>query len=96
MAIKDCIFGLEVVVLYSDDEVMPTTVLECLAIGTLLIAHNTSGLTDLLKDCPGHLVKEHKPEYYPDQLIELFTNTQDKIVCPNNFSTKYRAKSITD
>jgi len=59
-----CIKSLDVIVMCSDHEGTPMTALEAMALGTPLIAHDTGGLKDILRDYPQLLVSDHSPEGY--------------------------------
>ena len=85
MDIKGCIFGLDAVVLCSDHEGLPMTVLECLAVGTPLIAHSTGGLTDLLKSNSDSLVVNHTATDYAERVFKLFINKHVRITFPDKF-----------
>ena len=59
-----CIQSLDIIVMCSDHEGTPMTALEAMALGTVLIAHNTGGLKDVLQEYPELLVSDHSPEGY--------------------------------
>lgn len=72
-----CLAGLDAVIMCSDHEGLPMTVLEALAVGTPILAHAVGGLNAVLADdAGGRLVAEHAPRGYSNALIQLLQ--QDK------------------
>ncbi|RYZ95840.1 MAG: glycosyltransferase, partial [Moraxellaceae bacterium] len=67
--IPSCILALNLVMMCSDHEGTPMTALETLALGTLLVAHNTGGLSELLESYPQLLVDSHTPEGYASAVV---------------------------
>lgn len=67
--IPSCIRALNLVVMCSDHEGTPMTALETLALGTVLVAHNTGGLSELLESYPQLLVDSHTPEGYASAVV---------------------------
>ncbi|HET8710885.1 MAG TPA: glycosyltransferase, partial [Spongiibacteraceae bacterium] len=71
--IASCIAALDTLVMCSDHEGLPMTVLEALAIGTPMIAHAVGGLVDVLGgDAGGMLVSDHTGAGYASALIKLY------------------------
>jgi glycosyltransferase involved in cell wall biosynthesis len=91
MDIKNCIYGLDAVVMCSDHEGLPMTALECMAIGTPLIAHDVGGLTKLMQEVPEFLVKKHNVSDYSIALIEALTNN----TLTMNFPKKYTIQNTS-
>ena len=88
-----CIKSLDVMVMCSDHEGTPMSALEAMALGTPLIAHDTGGLTDILKDYPNLLVANHSPKGYAEQVSKLLAH--DKIIV--SLSNQYTAqKNVID
>ncbi len=83
-----CIKSLDVMVMCSDHEGTPMSALEAMALGTPLIAHNTGGLTDILRDYPELLVTNHSPEGYSKQVGNLLAGTKIFV----NLSEEYTAQ----
>jgi glycosyltransferase involved in cell wall biosynthesis len=94
--IQNCIYGLDAVVMCSDHEGLPMTALECLAIGTPLIAHRTGGLTDLLKECPDRLIRHHHAEKYGSALVNLFINSPATIKYPPQNTIEHTSTCLSD
>lgn len=70
--ITACIAGLDAVVMCSDHEGLPMTVLESLAVGTPMLAHAVGGLRAILAgNAGGLLVSEHSPRGYAMALQHL-------------------------
>lgn len=83
-----CIKSLDAIVMCSDHEGTPMSALEAMALGTPLIAHDTGGLTDILKGYPTLLVANHSPEGYSEQVSKLLTGSKIAV----NLSEKYTAE----
>ncbi len=94
MDIKNCIYGLDVVVMCSDHEGLPMTALESLSIGTPLIAHDVGGLTDLLKNNPASLVKEHNVDGYLNGVIKSITESKPSTPYPSNYTIKKSVENL--
>ena len=70
--ITACLAGLDAVVMCSDHEGLPMTILEALAVGTPVLAHAVGGLNNVLADgAGGLLVREHSPTGYANALRRL-------------------------
>lgn len=70
--IASCLAGLNTLVMCSDHEGMPMTLLETIAVGTPVVGHATGGILELLKDnCGGVLVTEHNATGYATGLLQL-------------------------
>ncbi|MDB6063077.1 MAG: hypothetical protein JWM78_3180 [Verrucomicrobiaceae bacterium] len=67
-----CLAGLDVLVMCSDHEGLPMTVLESIAVTTPVVAHAVGGLTNLLhNDAFGILVTDHLPQAYASAVVGL-------------------------
>ncbi len=75
--IASCIAGLDVLVMCSDHEGTPMTLLEAIALGTPVVAHHTGGLVELLAGGNGGvLVKQHTAAGYAAAVVSLVENPQ--------------------
>ncbi len=69
-----CIAGLDALVMCSDHEGLPMTILESLAVGSPIVAHAVGGLIEVLQHRTNRaLVEEHTPSKYAEALISLIT-----------------------
>jgi glycosyltransferase involved in cell wall biosynthesis len=91
MDIKNCIYGLDAVVMCSDHEGLPMTALESIAIGTPLIAHNVGGLIGLMQETPQLLVTKHHASGYTDAVIKVITSTTPKNFIHDGFTIQRTA-----
>jgi len=87
--ISDCIYSLDLMVMPSDHEGMPMAVLEALALGTAVVAHDVGGLQEL----KGYisLVGDHSSKGYYENILE--TNRQG-VAFPPRYSAYNNAKAI--
>ncbi|MBW3225625.1 glycosyltransferase family 4 protein [Marinobacter adhaerens] len=74
---------LDILVMTSDHEGLPMTLLEALALGVPVVAHNVGGVVEILKagEC-GWIVKDNLPRRYVEvikQLINDKTETENKV-----------------
>lgn len=70
--IAACIAGLDVLVMCSDHEGLPMTILEAVAIGTRIAAHAVGGIPSVLKHYPAaELVQRHDSSSYADAVVTL-------------------------
>jgi len=83
--IRSCINSLSAVVMCSDHEGLPMTALECLALGTPMLAHRVGGLAQVLTDLPNRTTKQHSPEGYAKLVLEML----DTPTSENSLPTKY-------
>ncbi len=90
--IKNCIYGLDALVMCSDHEGLPMTALECIAIGTPLIAHSVGGLTSLMKDKQHMLVKDHNVHEYSCSVLKALTDIQQKTEYPQKYTIENSSK----
>ncbi len=75
--IATCIAGLDVLVMCSDHEGTPMTLLEAITLGTPVVAHHIGGLAELLADeSGGVLVRQHDAVGYADAVVSLLNNPQ--------------------
>jgi glycosyltransferase involved in cell wall biosynthesis len=67
-----CLAGLDALVMCSDHEGMPMTLLEAITVGTPVLAHAVGGMMDALENSErGILVTEHAAPAYASGLLEL-------------------------
>jgi glycosyltransferase involved in cell wall biosynthesis len=85
--IHDCIAALDMVIMCSDHEGLPMTALECVALGTPLLAHKTGGLVEVLAGYPGQLVTDHTASGYCEGVLGLL-NAERKA---DKLATEYSA-----
>lgn len=75
-----CLAGLDTVVMCSDHEGLPMTVLEALAVGTPMLAHAVGGLQAVLAEgAGGLLVTDHSPRGYAKALSELLQQDRSRL-----------------
>ena len=70
-----CIAGLDVLVMCSDHEGLPMTLLEALAVGTRLVAHGVGGIPAVIgsrHDCA--IVDQHDAEGYATAILKLLAS----------------------
>lgn len=76
-----CLAALDALVLCSDHEGLPMVVLESLAAGTPVLAHDVGGLTTVLaNDHGGLLVRNHSAEGYAEGLLQLLELDREILV----------------
>jgi len=96
MDIKDCIFGLNALVMCSDHEGLPMTALESIAIGTPMIAHSTGGLTNLFEQRPARLVHNHDAESYARAVYQaVVDNNNQPMKYPDEYCVEHTAADMT-
>jgi glycosyltransferase involved in cell wall biosynthesis len=75
--IVPCLAGLDALVMCSDHEGLPMTVLESIVAGTPVVAHAVGGITNVLaNETGGSLVHDHSPPGYAGALLALLHNPQ--------------------
>jgi L-malate glycosyltransferase len=75
--VHTCISSLDVLIMCSDHEGMPMTILEALALGTPVIAHRIGGLLDVLCFAPQELLLDDQgPRAYADAVVNLLSSPQ--------------------
>ena len=84
--IRSCINSLDAVVMCSDHEGLPMTALECLALGTPVIAHRTGGLTALLQEHETLTTKSNIPESYAAIINQLDRQLSKDIPYPQDYN----------
>jgi glycosyltransferase involved in cell wall biosynthesis len=94
MDIKNCIYGLDAVVMCSDHEGLPMTALESIAIGTPIIAHKVGGLISLMLEAPQLLVTTHNATGYSDAIINVIENITPKHFIHEGFTIQKTAIEI--
>lgn len=73
-----CIAGLDALVMCSDHEGLPMTLLEAMCVGTIVVGHNVGGIEDLLNDGQhGWPVVEHTAAGYAQAIIAALAHTDD-------------------
>ena len=83
--IKNCIYGLDAVIMTSDHEGLPITALESIAIGTPLIAHKVGGLIHLLQANPELLVSDHSASGYANAVTRVMRHSTPKMSYPEDY-----------
>lgn len=71
---------LDALIMPSDHEGLPMTLLETLALGIPIIAHRKGGIPEVLDEgrC-GWLVNEHTPQGYSNVILEAFENDAERL-----------------
>lgn len=79
--IAACLAALDALVMCSDHEGLPMTVLEAITVGTPVLAHAVGGLVAVLaNECGGLLVDEHDPAAYAAGLEQLLNHDRDTLI----------------
>ncbi len=94
--IPACLAGLDALVMCSDHEGMPMTLLEAIAVGTPVLAHAVGGMLEILGDkCGGVLVTEHNANGYSAGLVELLAMPAHELVAAGaaRLAERYSAQS---
>lgn len=79
--------GLDAVVICSDHEGLPMTLLECMAAGTRVVGHAIGGMTDILNQWPkGRCSTDHTAEGYATALEALLAQQADNADSAPNFN----------
>ena len=74
-----CMAALDALVICSDHEGLPMTVLESVTVGTAIVAHATGGLISVLQGEPNaRLVHEHTVHGYADAVCNLLANRSER------------------
>ena len=97
--IAACIAHLDVLVMCSDHEGLPMTLLESCALGTTIVAHKVGGIPELVSEDAGILVDEHTAEGYRAAVKQVLLSQQQRIPpgatrgpeLPEKFSAKGNA-----
>lgn len=77
--IADYIFSLDILMMCSDHEGLPMTLLEAMALDTPIISYNAGALVPYLaKECGGVLSAAHESVAYSDSLKKLLTDDQKR------------------
>ena len=92
--IRSCIAALDGMVMPSDHEGLPMAALECLALGTPLIAHHTGGLPELLAASPSSLVREHSGAGYAGAVLAMLQNGRQKTTFPAEYLASSNALKV--
>jgi glycosyltransferase involved in cell wall biosynthesis len=75
-----CVAGLDALVMCSDHEGMPMTLLEAVTAGTPVLAHAVGGMVQVLENHQGGLlVSEHNPQAYAAGLLELLALPKEEL-----------------
>ncbi len=88
-----CIDSLDVLVMCSDHEGTPMTVLEALALETPVLAHRVGGLAEVLAVYPRCLVEDHSPEGYAQALVQLLQGPLPEVGLPREYLAQTCADS---
>ncbi|HSB95820.1 MAG TPA: glycosyltransferase [Spongiibacteraceae bacterium] len=92
-----CIAGLDVLVMCSDHEGLPMTILESMALQIRIVAHAVGGLSDALRDYrQGLLVAGHSANDYADAVFRLIRQspTADPQPPMERFSARSNARAV--
>ncbi|MCW8107254.1 glycosyltransferase [Alteromonas ponticola] len=93
-AIQSWIKAMDVVVMTSDHEGLPMTSLECLTLGTPLVAHAVGGLVPLLTTAfPQGLVTEHSPHAYA-KTTQFIAKAQPLVELPQRYTASRNAQQV--
>tara|TARA_R110002049_G_scaffold239433_2_gene412646 strand:- start:18057 stop:19184 length:1128 start_codon:yes stop_codon:yes gene_type:complete len=77
--IADYIFSLDILVMCSDHEGLPMTLLEAMTLGTAIISYNAGALTPYFaRECGGVLSSAHSSEAYSESLKKLLSNDEGR------------------
>jgi len=93
--IVPCIAGLDALVMCSDHEGLPMTILEAMALRAPIVAHATGGLADALRDYPlGQLVQRHAALDY----AAAVERTIERVDIPNQelYMERFSARANAD
>ncbi len=98
------IASLDALLITSDHEGLPMTLLEAMALGTPVIAHSVGGITNVCqKGTSCWLVKQNTPELLSQKLNDCLSNKEQRRIITNmaiqqinqKYSSKNNAKSYT-
>lgn len=92
--IRSCIAALDAMVMPSDHEGLPMAALECLALGTPLIAHHTGGLPELLAASPSSLVREHSAAGYAEAVMAMLQKDRQDTALPTDYLASSNALKV--
>jgi glycosyltransferase involved in cell wall biosynthesis len=97
-----CLAGLDALVMCSDHEGMPMTLLEALTVGTVVLAHAVGGMADVLENSKrGLLVTEHAAPAYAFSLLQLLAISKEtpptagQANIPVNYSSATNAAKVS-
>jgi glycosyltransferase involved in cell wall biosynthesis len=96
-----CMAALDILVICSDHEGLPMSLLESLVVGTPVVAHAVGGMTDLISDSSGgRAVRLHSPAGYAAAIIDAL-NQKPREVQPElqahialRYSAQRNARSV--
>lgn len=88
-----CIQSLDIIIMCSDHEGTPMTALEAMALGTPVVAHNTGGLKDILRDYPDLLVSDHSPRGYAKTVNNLLLKSISAVALSDRYTAE---KNLSD
>lgn len=84
--------SLDVLVMCSDHEGLPMTLLEAIALGTPIVSHNAGALSERLsRSEDGVLSEHHEPESYATTVMSVLLNTQPIKSLSENISAEKNA-----
>jgi len=90
-----CLAGLDVLVICSDHEGLPMTLLEAAAVGTPVAAHAVGGMTRVIEECrAGLAVTEHTPEGYARAVRELTKRSRPAGYIASRYDADHNAREI--
>lgn len=85
---------MDAVVLTSDHEGLPMTLLESMALNIPVIAHNVGGIPELMAEhYPDLLVDENKPVNFA-RAVRYSLDSEVSVALPDNFSAKANAEQV--
>lgn len=89
-----CLASLDLLVMPSDHEGTPMVVLEALALGTPVLAHNVGGLKEILHQYPQLLVDDHSVSGYAEAITKLLPDIgRMKVSLENRYRASQNAES---
>ncbi|MGS2724281.1 glycosyltransferase [Porticoccus sp. GXU_MW_L64] len=91
--IYSCIAALDILVMTSDHEGLPMTILETIALGIPIVAHSVGGIKEIFPKNTGHLVTDHSAVGYKEAVIKVLQKRNHKINLHERFTAEYTANS---
>jgi len=88
--IHEKIAKLDALLITSDHEGLPMTLLEAMTLGTPVIAHSVGGITNLLNDNCGWLVDSQEAELFINGMLSCILNPDEKITRLNLAQNKIK------
>jgi len=89
--------SLDVLLMCSDHEGLPMTLLEAIALGTPIVSHNAGALVAPFSACEGGVLSEdHAPESYAKSITGLLTNARGIATLTTDISAEKNASMVFD